>query len=75
MGVASISEYVASLNGEQKQHINAFIEFIKAEYPQLTIRFLFPRLCGLLGKRCRIDMSRFPPQKTISPFIFPMRSF
>lgn len=29
MGVASVSEYVTSLNEEQQRHFCAFIEFIK----------------------------------------------
>ena len=40
MGVASVSEYVASLNEEQRQHICAFIEFMNvvtpAEHPQIS---------------------------------------
>ena len=32
MGVASVSEYVASLNEEQQRPINAFIEFMNAEF-------------------------------------------
>lgn len=34
MGVASVSEYVASLNEEQQRPINAFIEFMNTEFPQ-----------------------------------------
>ena len=57
MGVASVSEYVASLNEEQQRHICAFIEFMNAEYPQLTnkISFSMPMwlvgTCGWWGKR------------------------
>ncbi len=36
MGAASVSEYVASLNEEQRRHVSAFIDFMGAEYPQLT---------------------------------------
>lgn len=43
MGVASASEYVASLNDEQQRHICAFIEFMNTELPQLPTRS--PSLC------------------------------
>ena len=33
MGVASVSEYVTSLNEEQRRHVSAFIDFMSAEYP------------------------------------------
>ena len=32
MGAASVLEYVASLNEEQRQHLSAFIDFMSAEY-------------------------------------------
>ena len=41
MGVASVSEYVASLNEEQRRHVSAFIDFMGAEYPQLTPKISF----------------------------------
>lgn len=41
MGVASVSEYVASLNEEQQRHICAFIEFMNTEFPQLTNKISF----------------------------------
>ena len=41
MGVASVSEYVASLNEEQQRHINAFIDFMNTEFPQLTNKISF----------------------------------
>ncbi len=36
MGVGPVPEYVLSLSEEQQRHINAFTEFMNAEYPQLT---------------------------------------
>ena len=51
MGVASVSEYVASLNEEQQRHICAFIEFMNAEYPQLTNKISFSMPMWLLGKK------------------------
>lgn len=41
MGAASVSEYVASLNEEQRRHISAFIDFMSAKYPQLTSKISF----------------------------------
>ena len=41
MGAASVSEYVASLNEEQRRHISAFIDFMNGTYPQLTIKISF----------------------------------
>ena len=41
MGVASVSEYVASLNEEQQRYICAFIEFMNTEFPQLTNKISF----------------------------------
>ena len=51
MGVASVSEYVTSLNEEQQQHICAFIEFMNAEYPQLTNKISFSMPMWLVGKK------------------------
>lgn len=51
MGVASVSEYVASLNEEQQRHICAFIEFMNAEYPQLTNKISFSMPMWLVGKK------------------------
>ena len=51
MGAASVSEYVASLNEEQRQHVSAFIEFMRAEYPQLTPKISFSIPMWLVGKR------------------------
>lgn len=51
MGVASVSEYVASLNEEQQRHICAFIEFMNAEYPQLTNKISFSIPMWLVGKK------------------------
>ena len=51
MGVASVSEYVASLNEEQQQHICAFIEFMNTEFPQLTNKISFSIPMWLLGKK------------------------
>ena len=42
MGAASVSEYVASLNEEQRRHVSAFIDFMGAEYPQLTPKISSP---------------------------------
>ena len=51
MGVASVSEYVASLNEEQQRHICAFIEFMNTEFPQLTNKISFSIPMWLLGKK------------------------
>ena len=51
MGIASVSEYVASLNEEQQRHICAFIEFMNTEYPQLTNKISFSMPMWLVGKK------------------------
>ncbi len=51
MGVASVSEYVASLNEEQRQHICAFIEFMNAEFSQLSNKISFSMPMWLVGKK------------------------
>ena len=51
MGAASVSEYVASLNEEQRRHVGAFIDFMRAEYPQLTPKISFSMPMWLLGKK------------------------
>ena len=51
MGAASVSEYVASLNEEQRRHVSAFIEFMRAEYPQLTPKISSSMPMWLLGKK------------------------
>ena len=56
MGVASVSEYVASLNEEQRRHVSAFIDFMGAEYPQLTPKISFSMPMWRWGRRCMRDM-------------------
>ena len=51
MGAVSVSEYVASLNKEQRRHVSAFIDFMSAEYPQLTPKISFSMPMWLLGKK------------------------
>ena len=51
MGAASVSEYVASLNEEQRRHISAFIDFMNGTYPQLTIKISFSMPMWLVGKK------------------------
>lgn len=51
MGAASVSEYVASLNEEQRRHISAFIDFMNGTYPQLTNKISFSMPMWLLGKK------------------------
>ena len=51
MGVASVSEYVASLNEEQQRHICVFAEFMNAKYPQLTNKISFSMPMWLVGKK------------------------
>ena len=51
MGAVSVSEYVASLNEEQRQHVSAFIDFMSAEYPQLTPKISFSMPMWLLVKK------------------------
>ena len=51
MGAASVSEYVASLNEEQRRYVSAFIDFMRAEYPQLIPKISFSMPMWLLGKK------------------------
>ena len=51
MSAASVSEYVASLNEEQRRHVSAFIDFMSAEYSQLIPKISFSRPMWLLGKK------------------------
>ena len=51
MGIASVSKYVASLNEEQQRHICAFIEFMNAEFPQLSNKISFSMPMWLVGKK------------------------
>ena len=51
MGVASVSEYVASLNEEQQRYICAFIEFMNTEFPQLTNKISFSMPMWLVEKK------------------------
>lgn len=51
MGAASVSEYVESLNEEQRRHVSAFIDFMSAEYPQLIPKISFSMPMWLLGKK------------------------
>ena len=51
MGATSVSEYVASLNEEQRRHVSAFIDFMSAEYPQLTPKISFSMPMWLMGKK------------------------
>ena len=72
MGAASVSEYMSSLNEEQRRHVSAFIEFMNAEYPQLTNKISFSMPMWLVGKKMN---EGYLLRRTISPSIFPMRSF
>lgn len=51
MGVASVSEYAASLNEQQQQPVNAFIHFMNTNYPQLTNKISFSMPMWLIGKK------------------------
>ena len=51
MGAVSVSEYVASLNEEQRRHVSAFIDFMSAEYSQLIPKISFSMPMWLLGKK------------------------
>ena len=51
MGAASVSEYVASLNEEQRRHVSAFIDSMSTEYPQLVPKISFSMPMWLLGKK------------------------
>lgn len=51
MSAASVSEYMVSLNEEQRQHVSAFIDFMNREYPQLTSKLSFPMPMWLVGKK------------------------
>lgn len=51
MGVASVQEYVALLNPEQQRDVNAFVEFMNLNYPQLTSKISFSMPMWLVGKK------------------------
>lgn len=51
MGAASVSEYVVSLNEEQRRYVSAFIDFMSAEYSQLIPKISFSMPMWLLGKK------------------------
>ena len=51
MGAVSVSEYVASLNEEQRRHVSAFIDFMSGTYPQLTNKISFSMPMWLVGKK------------------------
>ena len=51
MGAASVSEYVASLNEEQRRHVSAFIDFMNGTYPQLTNKISFSMPMWLVRKK------------------------
>lgn len=51
MGTASVSEYVAALNEVQRRHISALIEFMNAQFPQLTNKISFSMPMWLVGKK------------------------
>lgn len=51
MGAVSVSEYVASLNEEQRRHVSAFIDFMGSKYPQLIPKISFSMPMWLLGKK------------------------
>lgn len=51
VSLASVPEYVASLNEQQQRHIRAFIEFMNAEYPQLNNKISFSMPMWLVGKK------------------------
>ena len=51
MGASSVSEYVASLNEEQRRHVSAFMDFMSAEYPQVIPKISFSMPMWLLGKK------------------------
>lgn len=51
MSAASVPEYVASLNEEQRRHVSAFIDFMNGEYPQLTSKISFSMPMWLVGKK------------------------
>ena len=53
MRAASISEYIALLNGEQQQYIHAFLAFMNTEYPKLTNKISFSMPMWLLGKKMK----------------------
>ena len=51
MGAASVFEYVASLNEEQRRHVSAFIDFMNGAYPQLTNKISFSMPMWMVGKK------------------------
>lgn len=51
--IASVAEYVASLNEEQKRHIADFIEFMNKQYPQMNPKISFSMPMWLVGKKMR----------------------
>ena len=75
MGAASVSEYVASLNEEQRRHISAFIDFMSAKYPQLTSKISFSMPMWLLGKKMYEGYVAISAAKAHFSIHFPTRSF
>lgn len=75
MGVASVSEYVASLNEDQRRHVSAFFDFMNRVYPQLTNKISFSMPMWLVGKKMNEGYVAVPQRKIISSFIFLMRHF
>ena len=53
MSAASVSEYVESLNEEQRRYVSAFIDFMRVEYPQLISKISFSMPMWLVGKKMR----------------------
>lgn len=51
MSAASVFEYVASLNEEQRRHVSAFVGFMNGAYPQLTNKISFSMPMWLVGKK------------------------
>lgn len=75
MGAASVSEYVASLNEEQRQHVSAFIDFMSAEYPQLTPKISFSMPMWLLVKKMCEGYVAVSAAKSHFSIHFPTKSF
>ena len=75
MGAASVSEYVASLNEEQRRHVSAFVDFMRAEDPLWTPKISFSVPRWLRGKKMCGGYVAFAAGKTHFSIHFPDERF
>lgn len=51
MGFATTEEYIASLEGEAAKHVFAFVDFVKAEFPDTSPRISYSMPMWWAGKK------------------------